>query len=65
MNLSNSWKQFFMSLSTNKDRNNNMEAFTNAMNSSKSEDERVQALAEDIDAAVFTADAEKQVATLH
>eukprot|EP00957_Ditylum_brightwellii_P188852 14375408-Ditylum_brightwellii.AAC.1 len=65
MNLSNSWIQFFISLSTNKEGNNNMEAFTNAINSSKSKDERVQALVEDVGAAVFTADVEKQVATLH
>eukprot|EP00957_Ditylum_brightwellii_P087304 6644877-Ditylum_brightwellii.AAC.1 len=53
-----------MSLSTNKDGNNN-KAFTNVMNSLKSKDERVQALVEDVDAAVFTADMEKQVAILH
>eukprot|EP00957_Ditylum_brightwellii_P202011 15328180-Ditylum_brightwellii.AAC.2 len=54
-----------MSLSTNEDRNNNMEAFTNAMNSSKGKDERMKSLMEDIDAAVLTADAEKKIAILH
>eukprot|EP00957_Ditylum_brightwellii_P158217 12043597-Ditylum_brightwellii.AAC.1 len=42
-----------------------MEAFTNTMNSSKSKDERVQALVEGVDMAVFTTDIEKQVAILH
>ena len=65
MNLTNGWKQFYLSLPGNEQGNKNMGSFSLSMSSSQSADARMNSLTEDVDTVIFIADENKKVAVIH
>ena len=57
----NSWKQHFLSLSGNEEANRNMSAFSFATSSANSKNSKINAIVEDIDSVILTADAEMKI----
>ena len=56
MNLTNAWKQYFLSLLGNEQGNRNMASFSLSMSSNRSTAERLNLLTEDEDTVIFIAD---------
>ena len=65
MNLTNAWKQHFLSLPGNEQGNRNMESFSLSMSSTQSIGVRLNSFAEDVDTVIFIADLNKKVAVIH
>ena len=65
MNLTNGWKQYYLSLSGNDQGNQNMESFSLSMSSNQSNGARLNSLMEDVDTVIFIADENKKVAVIH
>ena len=65
MNLTNAWKQYFISLPGNEQGNQNMEAFGEAMSSENSDDARVKSLTEEVDTVILIANENREVVVIH
>eukprot|EP00957_Ditylum_brightwellii_P126045 9609335-Ditylum_brightwellii.AAC.1 len=65
MNLSNSWKQYFLSLAFLDEVNKNITKFSLAIDSIKSETEKIKSASEDVDTVLLYADHKYKIKMLH
>ena len=65
MNLTNGWKQYYLSLPGNEQGNKNMGPFSLSVSSNQSASTRLSSLTEDVDTVIFIADENKKVAVIH
>ena len=63
--LANNWKHHYLSLSGNKEGNQNMFAYSKSMNSSRNFNEKMITLVEDVGTVILLADEDKRIAIAH